>query len=500
MNELFKTIKKHYAEISHLSSALSLLTWDQETYMPENGIGARAEQIALLSGLLHDRLADKTLGKQLNKLIKKEADLTKNDYICITHWLSDYEKSIKLPRNYIEESCKAESMAHNAWVKARQASDFALFAPHLKKLIVLRKKYVDLIGYKKHPYDTLLDDYEPNMTEETLTPIISNLKDTLIPIIKKINQCPKDPIGQLLNQKFSIDGQKQLSAFIKPIIGLADHSSRLDEAAHPFSIGIGHQDNRITTRYQKIGLESLHSVLHECGHALYDANLPHKHFATPLADSTSLGIHESQSRFWENQIGRSLDFCYFILPHLKKYFSPQFKGITAKQLYRAFNHVVCTSNRVQSDEVTYNLHIAIRYELELALFENRLSVNKLPNAWNELTEKYLGFYPKNDNEGILQDMHWGSGAFGYFPTYTLGNLFAAQWYEQIQVDIPEINQHIRHGKLDEILAWHRKHIHQHGRKYSSNQLSKRICKHELNANAFIHYIKNKYSNIYNITL
>jgi carboxypeptidase Taq len=488
-------------DISLIGSAAGLAGWDQETMMPRDAAAIRAEQLSSLSGILHEKFVDRSLGRDLKRLHAKSKSLSPDERVCVREWLRDYEHATKLSEDLVREMARLRSLSQAAWIEAKKKSDFKAFAPWLRKTIDLKRREADAIGYKGARYDALLDAYEPSMTTALLDPIMAEMRDGLIPIIESIKMARKKPDGKVLTKRYPESAQDGLCHDVMAAMGLDPRTSRLDRSAHPFCIGLAPTDVRITTRYSETWLpQALYGVMHESGHALYEQGLDVRHFGTPLSEAASVGVHESQSRMWENMIGRSRPFMHFLLPLLRKHFPGQLRGATPESFYRAINRVTPSAVRVEADEVTYNLHIVLRYELEKGLIAGDIRITELPALWNERMRYYLGVKPKNDAEGVLQDTHWATGIIGYFPTYLLGNIYAAQLWQRMRRDIPSIDAKISKGQFPSILAWLRKHVHRHGRKYAPTALIRRASGKTPSARHFLDYLRGKYGEIYNIEL
>ncbi len=487
-------------EVSALSSVAGLLSWDQETMMPQGAAAVRAEQSAAIAGVVHEKFVDPQMGDMLRKLQANADKLTFSERVVVRERLRDYEKSIKLPPSLVREMARVASQAQSVWIQARAASDFKKFAPWLKKTVDLKRQQAEAYGYEDHPYDALLDDYEPRMTIKELDPVIDNLRGGLVPIIDKILHAETTLDNSLLKRLYPQVGQEAVGRELMRAMRMSASTSRLDRSAHPFCAGIASPtDVRITARYNERYLpQALYGIIHESGHALYEQGLEEKHIGTPLAEAVSLGIHESQSRLWENIIGRSRNFVAFLFSLLKKHFPQALSDVTEDDFYKAINRVTPTFIRVEADEVTYNMHIVLRYEIEKALLTGDMQVKDLPGIWNDGMEDYLEIRPDNDAQGVLQDTHWASGLVGYFPTYLLGNLYAAQFWYMLSKNVSDVDRRIARGEFQSILDWLRKHIHRHGRAYSSSELVNRVTGKPLSATYFLDYLKAKYSELYNI--
>lgn len=499
MNDRYKSVADKFKEISALAQVSGLVHWDLETMMPERGVAARAEQAAALSAVIHAKLIAPELGLALRQLAAEPAGRGEDERTCVREWLRDYEKATKLPEDLVRELSSTASLAHDAWVKARSRSDFPSFAPWIEKTIELKRRQADCLGFPHVRYDALLDDYEPHMTVAELDPVLDDLRRGLMPIVAAIRDSGVAIDGRFLTRRFPEAGQEELCREMMAVVGIDTKASRLDRSAHPFCSSIAPVDVRITTRYDERWMTgSLFGVIHESGHALYEQGFEERHFHTPLAESASMGLHESQSRLWENVIGRSRPFVRFLLPRLKKKFPRPLAGVGPEAFYRAINRVEPSPIRVEADEVTYNLHVVLRYEIEKALIAGEIAVKDLPGIWNEKMEAYLGIRPANDAEGVLQDVHWSGGMFGYFPTYALGNLYAAQWWHAIRKACRGIEAQIARGELGPVRQWLREKVHRHGRRFTPAELARQATGGPLDSRYFISYLKEKFGEIYRI--
>ncbi|MBN1282651.1 MAG: carboxypeptidase M32 [Proteobacteria bacterium] len=497
MNRDYLEIERHMKEASAIGSAAGLLGWDQETMMPPKAAGSRAEQSAALAGVIHDKIVDKRIGRLLKGLARRPGRLSPDRRVCVREWLRDHTRAAKVPRELVQELARVTTLAHQAWIKARRARDFKAFSPWLRKVVALIRREAECVGYKGHPYDALLDQYEPGMTVEKLDPIVRGLAEGLAPIAKRLLASKNHPDNSILKRGYPEREQEALCRDVMEMLGVDAEASRMDRSVHPFCCGIAPTDVRITTRYDERWLPAaLYGVIHESGHALYEQGLPAKHLGTPLAEAVSLGIHESQSRFWENVVGRSLPFARLIVPMLRKRFPRQMAKASPEEFYRALCRVKSTPIRVESDEVTYNLHIVLRYGLEKDLIAGEIGVDDLPGLWNEGMASLLGITPGDDAQGVLQDTHWSDGLIGYFPTYLIGNLAAAQLWARMRRDIPRAEAMIARGRLEPILGWLRERIHRHGRRYRTSELLERATGEPLDQRHFLDYVESKYGSIY----
>lgn len=501
MHEKLTELKKRLAEISDLHNAASVLGWDQQTYMPPGGAAARARQLATLSHLAHEKFIDDAIGYLLEELHAYAQGLPydSDDASLIRVTKRDYDKARKVPPSLVSEIAHATAQAFEAWRKAKEESRFSDFAPYLQRNLDLKKRYAGCLGYTDRIYDPLLDDYEPGMKTARVEAIFADVRKEIVPLVHAISSRLNVVDNSFLHQTF--DGQRQwdIGINVARLIGYDFECGRQDRSPHPFTTSFSLHDVRITTRFMDNYFPAgFFATIHETGHAVYNQGIRHELEDTPLADGASLGAHESQSRMWENLVGRSRSFWKFFMPHLLAVFPEEFRNVNAEQMYRGVNRVQPSLIRVEADEVTYNLHIMLRFELENALLEGRIAVNDLPEAWNTRMQEYLGITPPDDALGVLQDVHWSHGSFGYFPTYSLGNFFASQLFDQIKKDVPDIEEHFEKGELHILLDWLRLHLHTHGRKFTLNELAQKITGESLQTRSFIKYLKDKYGDIYQV--
>jgi Zn-dependent carboxypeptidase len=488
-----------------LSAVSELLHWDQETYMPDGAAAARAEQLETLAGIIHEAKSGKPFADALAKLIDikkgtiKAKGLSKEQEAALREWRRDYTKEKALPKEFVTEFAKLTSQSILAWRDAKTDNAFQKFAPFLEKLIAMERQKAEYLGYKDHPYDALLDLYEPGMTTAAVTAVFDPLKKNITALLKKIAKA-KQVDDKFLHGKFPADKQLDFCKKLLTDMGYDFNCGRLDLSAHPFSSSPHPTDSRITTRLHKTSLiNCVSTVMHEAGHAFYEMDLPKEHYGSPLGESISLGVHESQSRWWETRIGQSKAFWQHYLPILKREFKGKLEGVSLDTFYKAVNKVEPSFIRVDADEVTYSLHVILRFELEKALIEGTLKVKDIPAAWNSKMKELLGVTPKTNTEGCLQDIHWSMGGFGYFPTYTLGNLYAAHMFEAFEKSHPNWQARVAKGELKFIKDWLHKAVHKHGRFYSSLELLKAVTGKNFTADAYTRYLQNKYADVYNLT-
>lgn len=487
---------KRVNNLYRFSALLGHLGWDQKTFMPAKGAESRGEMMAWLAAEGHSRLCDPEFGNLLSELEANDMD---NDLASnVKEMRRQYNQAVKLPSDFVSQFTRARSDALIAWEQARAKSDFSLFSSHLKTLISLTRQKIEYLGVQDTPYDVLLDDYEMGMTVADYDPLFVGLKSRLVPLLQEITnsevKLPKLPKEML----FSADEQEEFCLRVSRNMGFDFEAGRMDQSTHPFCAGIWPGDTRFTTRFdEKDPFSCLYAVMHESGHGLYEQGLPKEHSFSPRGQSVSLGIHESQSRLWENQIGRTTAFWRIALPWLKEEF-PDFPDWDAKTVDFLVNEVKPDYIRVEADEVTYNLHIMLRYEMEKLIFNQELSVEKIPETWNQMFEDWFGIEVDKDSNGCLQDIHWSMGAFGYFPTYTLGNLYAAQLLETVSKQLGDIDTLVESGNWSGIQVWLRENIHQKGSQSSATELIEEITGSAPSPEPFLNYVENKYRRLYKL--
>lgn len=497
-NNNYKEYKQLLQKAADINNAAALLGWDQEVYMPPKGAPFRGRQLATLATMAHELLTSKRLGELLN-ILKDATDLNDIEKANVLRSNEDYSKNKKLSPEFVEQLSMQTSECFNAWIEARRANDFSLFAPSLTKMVELKRKQTQMYGYDNHPYNALLDEYEPGITVATLDNVFSGIRQQL-PVILNAIRSAAQVDDSFFYKTYPKQQQWDFSMQILQAMGYDLEAGRQDLSEHPFSTSFAPTDVRVTTRVSEQNYASLlWSTIHEGGHALYEQGLPEDEYGMPAGAAASLGIHESQSRLWENCVGRSIGFWEHFYPELTKFFPQQLSGISAADFFKATNKVTPSFIRTEADEITYHFHVMIRYEIEKALIEGNLEVKDLPATWNALYEKYLGITPPDDMTGVLQDVHWSHGSFGYFPTYTLGSFYAAQFYAHAQKAIPTLEADIATGKMDELLSWLRSNIHRHGRRYTSEDLCELVTGSKLDTRHFLNYIQKKYEQVYGIT-
>ncbi len=499
MEQKLTQLKTMLADIVDLGRIGGLLGWDQQVNMPPEGAEDRGHQQALIGRLVHERQTSPEMGKLLEELkpLAATLDPDSDDARLVKNTAKGYDKALRIPTHLIEEFARVTTVANMAWVEARQKNDFSLFSPHLEKIVALNQQFASFFPEMDHPYDALLDGFESGMKTADVKTIFDTLRPQQVALIQAIRSRPQVD-DSFLHQPF--DEQKQWDFGVEVItrFGFDWKRGRQDKAPHPFTIGFGLKDVRITTRIAPDFLNSmLFGTMHECGHALYDLGHAPELDRTGLDGASSFGIHESQSRTWENLVGRSLPFWQFFYPRLQQYF-PQLASVSLDNFYKGINKVQPSLIRVEADEATYNLHIMLRLEIEIALIEGKLSVKDLPDYWNTKMQEYLGLTPPNNALGVLQDVHWSYGNIGYFSTYALGNLISAQLWEKASQDIPDLSEQIRRGEFGALLAWHREKIHRHGSKFEPQELVLMVTGSKIDPAPYMTYLKQKYSEIYGL--
>jgi carboxypeptidase Taq len=490
-NEFIQRVK----DINLAASIEGILEWDQETYMPEKGAETRAAQLALIAGVSHEKLIDPEFGHLLEK-VEREADPDPLVATNVRELRRIYNRKVKLPTALVQEIARTIALSKEAWTQARRESNFAHFAPHLEKLLDLKRQVAERIGYKTEPYDALMDEFEPGARAAGVQSVFEGLKADLVPLVQAIKTAPRQPKTALLERKCPQAAQAAFGRRVVETMAFDFAAGRIDLTTHPFCSGASPDDVRLTNRYDEHYLPmSLFGIMHEAGHGLYEQGLLVEHMHTPMGMSVSLGIHESQSRMWENLVGRSRAFWVNWLAPLKAAF-PTLADATLDDWYFAINTVRPSFIRVEADEVTYNLHIMLRFDLERQMIAGKLKIKDVPAAWNDTFRQFLGLTPPNDAEGCLQDIHWSMGIFGYFPTYALGNLYAAQFFDAARQALPDLEAHIARGELHPLREWLRENIHRHGQRYRATELVERVTGQPPSHRSFIEYLTRKYKPLY----
>lgn len=490
----FIDLARELADIGH---AQALLGWDQETYMPAKGTARRARSLGVLAGIHHEKLTAPRLVGLVVELSDRGCE--GEEAVNLRELKRVQDRALKIPKELVVELTETQSLAHEAWIEARSRSEFPLFAPWLVKVLDLQKQVAHRVGFQGTIYNAFLDVYEPYARTEDLVPVLEELRRRLVPLAEKILATGKRPAAGILDRSFPLAQQEAFGRRVMADMGFDSEAGRLDVSVHPFCSSLSREDVRLTTRYSEDQLTgSIFGTIHECGHGLYEQGLPEDAEGTPAGDSISLGIHESQSRMWENMVGRSHEFWEHYLPVLRQQYPDQLKEVDVDRFYAAVNQVEASPIRVEADEVTYNLHILLRFELERDLLEERLRVEDLPELWMDRMEAYLGIRPESDAVGVLQDVHWSLGLIGYFPTYTLGNLYAAQFFSRAQVEMPDLMDQVRQGQLLGLRQWLKKKIHQRGKRSTAGELVEEVTGELLRVDFLMEYLEGKFGELYDI--
>lgn len=499
MQEKFELLQTKIRDIIDLAGAAGILGWDQNTYMPPAAAETRGHQMAIINRIVHEWGTSEEMGRLLEDLkpYGESLDADSDEARIIKVAQREYDIATRVPSEFVVEQSEVTTAAFSAWAEARAKSDFKIFEPLLTKVVDLNQRFANFFPEVDHPYDALLDQYEPGMKTADVKAIFDALRPQQVELIQAISEQPQVD-DSFLHQPF--DEQKQWDFGVEIItkLGYDWERGRQDKAPHPFTMGVSIDDVRITTRVDPNFFNPMiFGTIHETGHALYNLGHARKYDRTVLSNGASLAVHESQSRMWENLVGRSLPFWEHFYPRMQEVF-PQMAGVSLDQFYKGINKVNPSLIRVEADEATYNLHIMLRLELEIAMLEGKVLVKDLPEIWNTKMQEYLGLTPPNDKVGVLQDVHWSYGNMGYFSTYALGNLVSAQLWEVIKVDLPDLDDQIRAGEFGTLLGWLRDKIHIHGRKYEPQELVERVTGSKIDPAAYMRYLKSKYGKIYNL--
>jgi carboxypeptidase Taq len=493
-------LRERLAQVSDLGKAARVLSWDQQTMMPRGGAAARAEQLATLGRIAHEQFTSDEIGQLLEELRPYGESLPRDsdDASLIRVARRDWEKARKVPPELRAEIMRAASIGQQAWVEARAASDFKAFLPYLSRNVELKLRYIDCFEPDGAPYDVLLDDYEEGMTTAEARTVLERLKEALLPLIGAIADRAEAVDDTVLRSPFPIDTQRRVVYSIIERFGFEQSSWRLDLAPHPFATSFSTTDVRLTTRYSEGDLSALFASMHECGHGLYEHGVSADLERTPLGGGVSLGLHESQSRLWENLVGRSRPFWRGFYPELRAAFPGELEGVDVEDFYRVINRVEPSFIRVDADEATYNLHVVLRFELEQEIIDGRLDLGDLPDAWNGRMREYLGVEVPDDARGVLQDIHWAGGTLGYFPTYSLGNVMSVQIWEAVRAAVPDLDEQIEAGEFAPLREWLRENLHRHGRKFTPRETLERAAGGPIDPEPYLRYLKTKLSEIYGL--
>lgn len=500
MANTWEVLKERLGEIIDLKHTEAVLGWDHQTYMPPQGAEERGSQLATIARISHLKMTSAEIGELLDSLSDEAArlDPDSDEARLIKVTRREYDKRTRVDADWVADFAKETTVGQSAWQEARAKQDFSIFQPRLERIVELRRQYANFFAPYTHIYDPLLDDFEPGMKTADVQAIFAVLRKEQVTLLKEILDKPQVD-DSFFHQVYPKQGQWDFGVEVVTSFGLDWERSRQDEAAHPFTTTFGLDDVRITTRFmEEMVSSSLFSTMHEGGHALYELGYARSLGRTPLAEGASLAVHESQSRMWENLVGRSRPFWRHFYPRLQAMFPAQLQGVGMEDFYRGINKVQPSLIRVEADEATYNLHVMLRLEVEIALMEGSLVVADLPEAWNTRMQEYLGVSPANDAQGVLQDVHWSSGLIGYFPTYALGNLISVQLWEKIQEDIPGLEAQIEQGQFGELLGWLRSNIHRHGAKFEPQELVQKVTGSKIEPAPYLRYLRSKYGEIYKL--
>jgi carboxypeptidase Taq len=501
MTEIVTELRSHLAELTDLRNTLQLLQWDQQTMMPPRGAELRADELGTVQRILHESFVSAHTGRLLDDAADECGDLPpdSDEARLISVVRRRWEKARRVPSDLAAELARAASAGQEAWVGARARSDFSAFLPHLRRNLELKHRYIECFDGYDSAYDVLLDDYEPGLTSAEVAVLFAELRDDLVPLIAAVAERTDAVDDSCLHGTFPIEGQRRLVTDVVARMGFDPTGWRLDDTVHPFATSLGSSDVRITTRWDESFLPmGLFGAMHECGHGLYEAGIAPSLRRTPLGTGEALGLHESQSRMWENMVGRGRPFADYLAPRIAEVFAGPLSGLEPEAFYRAVNRVQPSFIRVEADEATYGLHIILRFELEQELVEGRIAVEDLPEVWNERFLRYFALEVPDDAHGVLQDVHWAAGLIGYFPTYAIGNLVAGQLWERVGVDLPDLDAQFSAGELTELREWLREHVHRHGSKWGAREVLERVTRAPMTVAPFMSYLKGKLADVYGV--
>lgn len=483
--------------VSDINSASALLGWDQETYMPEGAVAARSEQLATLTALAHHYTTNDEAQRAVESFGTYSDTLTDRQLRIGKTFIKDFDRANRLPEQLLVEQARVASLGQDAWKKARAQNKFTIFQPHLERMYELKREEARCLGPTEHLYDALLDIYEPGLSVSALIPVFDRLKSGTMELLAAITPLRNSVSDDVLYRSYPKEDQLSFASSIIEVLGFSQSTGRVDLSAHPFCTTFANTDVRLTTRIRENDLRScLFGLIHESGHGMYEQGVSAELSRTPSGQGASMGIHESQSLFWENIIARSSEFWNWAFPRIREIFPQQLSDQTVSTFYKAINSIKPSLNRVESDELTYNLHIILRFEFEKALIEGSMSVADIPQAWTEMMKSLLGVDVPNDSEGCLQDVHWSIGLMGYFPSYSLGKLYAAMFWNQMRGDIADVEQQVERGNFSEILHWLRSNIHEYGRTEVPQEIVQRVCGRPLTEKDFLEYVGKKAQRVY----
>ncbi len=499
MSETLKQFKEYLERLAYYNHAVVQLQWDLQTQTPTKGFEGKVDTLTYFSTEAFQLETSKEFGELLQKLQESEEfeKLDTGMQVTVKRKWKEYQENTRIPKEFYEEMVRASSVSEKAWEDAKRKKDFSIFEPHLQKMIDYRKKLIEYIKPDMDVYDALLDMYEEGMDSKTVDRLFTELKEGLVPLIQKIAK-KQQPDCRALEGHYDKYKQQELGAFLLEYIGYDMEAGVMGESEHPFTMGFGPKDVRVTNHYsEKEAINAMFSIIHEGGHGIFEQGVDEKYEKTSVAEINLLGLHESQSRFFENILGRNINFWKPIYQKVGE-FLPKFKEISLEQFYRAINCVVPSMIRTEADEVTYSIHVILRYEIEKAIFREGIDASELPKLWNEKMEELLGVSPKDDGEGILQDMHWSDGSFGYFPTYALGNIYDGMFLEALTKQLGDVDTILAEGRVKEITKWLHDNIHQYGSLYNSKEVIERVCGAEVSAKPILKYFYEKYGQLYEL--
>jgi carboxypeptidase Taq len=498
---LYEEVCRHARRTAMLASISALLEWDERVYLPTDGAEYRADECTYLAGTMHERWIDPKFGDALAALADSPlvADPTSDAATVIRRLKRQRDKKVKLPQRLVEELARTAVLGQHAWEEARKQNDFEKFRPLLEKTIDLKKEQAEALGYADCPYDALLDDFEPDERTANVRRVLADLREQLVPLVAAIGASPRRPNVDILKRSYPVDHQEAFGREAASAIGFDFRAGRIDVTAHPFCTTLGPRDCRITTRYHEDFFPAaFFGTLHESGHGIYEQGLPPENYGLPTGEAISLGVHESQSRMWENLVGRSLSFWKHFYPEAQKHFPQSLGSVSLDEFYFAINDVRPSLIRIEADEATYNLHILIRFELEQDLLDGKLAAADAPEAWRDKYQKYLGVSSPTDDDGVLQDVHWSAGLVGYFPTYSLGNLYAAQYFEKAREDLGDLDAMFARGEFQPLRDWLRENIHRHGQRHTAAELVRRVTGKPLSHEPLMRHLRGKFGELYGV--
>ena len=492
-------LKEYLKKIEYLNSTISLLHWDSMVNMPKEAMEYRSEMIGYLAGESYKLTTSEKMKAFIDSFTGME-DLDLITKAMLENITKEYQKATKIPEAEFVQYEIDKALSQSAWEEGKKKKDFSIFKPHLAKMIAANKKFSEYWGFVDNKYDGLLDIYEPGMTTERLDLVFGELREALVDLLRNIQNSDRKTDDAILKGNYSIDSQRKLGEAILEKLGYDfEKRGRIDVSAHPYTTNFGNKDVRITTKYNTTDFRpAIFSLIHEGGHGIYEQNIPDELLGTSLATGASMGMHESQSRFYENVLGKSMEFWSYFYPKFQETY-PELERVDLKSFYQAINCVEPSLIRIDADELTYSLHVIIRYEMEKLLINGDIPIDDVPRLWNEKYKEYLGVTPEHDGEGVLQDVHWSGGDFGYFPTYALGNLYGAQIFHKLKEDLPDWNRQVEGGDFSSITKWLNENVHQYGATFKPAELIRKVTGEELTAKYFIEYLNEKFGKLYGVS-